>query len=74
MRLIYSPGHFPGQQHIRHAFTGGHLGAIFQGTDRHHEPHQYAQESVSPDVGQVSNLSSPTAPRSVGEPRLAPTG
>src|SRR4051812_37305488 len=32
MRLIYSPGHFPGQQHVRHAITGGHLGAIFQGT------------------------------------------
>ena len=32
MRLIYSPGHFPGQQNIRHAITGGHLGVIFQGT------------------------------------------
>jgi hypothetical protein len=32
MRLIYSPGHFPGQGHLTHAITGGHLGVIFQGT------------------------------------------
>jgi hypothetical protein len=32
LRLIYSPGHFPGQGHLHQAVTGGHLGVIFQGT------------------------------------------
>ena len=32
MSLIYSPGHFPGQQHLRNALSGGHMGVIFQGT------------------------------------------
>jgi hypothetical protein len=32
MRLIYAPGHFPGQGNLRQAFAGGHLGVIFQGT------------------------------------------
>jgi hypothetical protein len=32
MRLIYSPGHFPGQGNLHNAFYGGHLGVIFQGT------------------------------------------
>jgi hypothetical protein len=32
MRLIYSPGHIPGQGHLHQAFAGGHLGVIFQGT------------------------------------------
>ena len=32
MSLIYSPGHFPGQQHLHNALSGGHMGVIFQGT------------------------------------------
>lgn len=32
MKLIYSPGHFPGQGHVRRAIAGGQLGVIFKGT------------------------------------------
>lgn len=32
VQLIYTPGKFPGQQNVRRAISGGHVGVIFRGT------------------------------------------